>query len=532
MRTNDGREARWTVRANRPRQSLADLGIGLPPVHRVAAAATVFWLAVLMLQKLNWFGVYKAALLGALLFTVPVLLGVFRRQASVGGDAALGLTLALVAAIVAQIAYFGVHVVHPHLIDIATTTLNAGAAILRGQNPYVLPIDEVAGGLSDTAFHGYKYMPVMAIAYLPLGVPFGERGVLITNLLLHFGVAWTVWRLALRGGTTASGQLAVLLYLSLPLVAMQVLAKGSTDLVAVLPLLLALLCLEESAIAAGVCVGLSICAKLLPGMVFVPCLLPSTRADRLGYGLGIGIGLVPALPFVLWSPAAIADNVVLFTVLRPPDATSWVAAVPRDAILVARLIGALVVLGVAVAVWRRPPSAIRRCGFGAILALVVILAGGSAHHNYQLWWLPFYCVLLAVAVIPADPRCSSMPMPRKVRPAGDDANSARCHSRQCHRLVAAIIAVTITVAIFWRSRTSSLGDVGLRRRGFDDGTHRQKSETRHALRRRAVSADEPTLLFKARRNSADRPLSDPRRSHFAPARLVCDQHTLRNEDSL
>ena len=83
-----------------------------------------------------------------------------------------------------------------------------------------MPIDELAGDISDAAFHGYEYMPVMGIAYLPLGAPLGERGVLVTNLLLHFGVAWMVWRLASRAGTTVSGQLAALLYLSLPLAAM------------------------------------------------------------------------------------------------------------------------------------------------------------------------------------------------------------------------------------------------------------------------------------------------------------------------
>ena len=379
-------------------------------MHRFIAAALAFWLAVFALQKLNWFGAYQASLLGAVLLSIPVLLALLRRRPRIGTGGGLApratITLAalLGAVIIAQLVYFALRVAHPHVLDIATTTLDAGAAIMRGENPYALPLDAVAGGLGDAAFHGYKYMPVMALAYLPLGLPFGERGVLATNLLLHAAVAWMVWRLAWRAGTIASAQIAALLYLSLPIVAMQVLAKGSTDLVAVAPLLLALLCVERSPLAAGICVGLSICAKLLPGLVFVPAVLPGGRAERLRYALGIAIGLAPAVPFVLWSPTAFADNIVMFALLRPPDATSWAASLPGYVVALARGVGAAVVLGIAVDAWLRPPSLLRRCGLGAILALVAILAGGSAHHNYQLWWLPFYAVLLAVAVRPTSAR--------------------------------------------------------------------------------------------------------------------------------
>ena len=381
-----------------------------PAIGRMVAIVT-FWVTVFLIQKLNWLGVYKALLLAALLLSVPMLFGVIRRRLLRQSVAqSRGMMIATALAMGAQLVYFGLRVTHPHLIDVATTTLGAATAMLRGENPYLLPIDAVSGGLGDRAFHGYKYLPMMAIAYLPLGTLLGERGILITNLVLHLGVAWAVWRLASRAGTTASGQLAVLLYLSLPLVAMQVLAKGATDLVAVAPLLLALLCLEENATAAGVCVGLSISAKLLPGMVFLPCLLPAARADRVRYALGIALGLIPALPFVLWSPAAFADNVVLFALLRPADTTSWLAAMSGDVALLARLVGAAVFCGVAAYVWRRPPSLIQRCGLGAMLAMTALLAGGRAHHNYQLWWLPFYCVLLGTAV-------STPVMSRSVRSA-------------------------------------------------------------------------------------------------------------------
>ena len=387
----------------------------MPSYAKIAAIVT-FWAAVFLIQNLNWFGLYKSALIVTVLLSVFVLLGIVRRRVpgkSVALSRAMAIVLVLV--MVTQLAYFGLRIIHPHLIDIATTTLDAGVGILRGENPYLLPIDSVSGGLGDPAFHGYKYLPMMAIAYLPLGAILGARGILVTNLLLHLAAAGMVWRLASRAGTRASGQLAALTYLSLPLVAMQVLAKGSNDLVAVAPLLLSLLCLERNPTAAGVCVGLSISAKLLPGIVFLPCLLPATRADRLRYALGIGVGLAPVLPFAWWSPTAFVDNILLFPVMRPPDVTGWLAVTQSNAAVLARLAAAALIVGVAAYVWRRPPALIERCGLGAMLAMMAMLAGGTAHHNYQLWWLPFYCVLLAVALTASEvgrhPRAAALPEP-------------------------------------------------------------------------------------------------------------------------
>ena len=54
--------------------------------------------------------------------------------------------------------------------------------------------------------------------------------------------------------------------------------------------------------------------------------------------------------------------------------------------------------GTSVYIWRRAPGLATRAGLGAMLVLGAILAGPAAHHNYHLWWLPFYCVTLAAAL--------------------------------------------------------------------------------------------------------------------------------------
>src|SRR4029077_17522568 len=124
------------------------------------------------------------------------------------------------------------------------------------------------------ALQGYKYLPMMAIIYLPLGAWLGPRGVLLTNLALQLAAVYLIYRLGARAGSRNAGLVAVLFYLSLPIVLRQVFGKGATDLAAVVPLLAPLLAWERRPALSGFCVGLSISAKLVPGLLLAPCTLP------------------------------------------------------------------------------------------------------------------------------------------------------------------------------------------------------------------------------------------------------------------
>ncbi|HZL58473.1 MAG TPA: hypothetical protein VFC38_02115 [Stellaceae bacterium] len=366
------------------------------------ALAAGFWLSVALLQALNWQGQWKALILLVLLGGAAALFAARRGDAQRIPPrwlAALALVL-----LVAQLAYLGTRLGHPRLIDMATTTLAAGDTIAAGGNPYTQPIDGEAGGLGAVpGFRGYKYLPVMAAVYWPLGHAFGERGVPVTNLVLEFAVVALLWRL---GGTT--GALAAALYLSLPIVAQQLFAKGSTDLAAVVPLLLGLLLVNRNGFAAGLCVGLSIAAKLFPGALFLPVLLPEGGAARRRYALGVAIGLLPILPFAVAAPRALLDNIVLFNAIRPPDSTSWLFFAPPLAATAARAALAGLFLAAAILAWRRPLELPARAALGALLIIAALLAGPAAHHNYMLWWLPFFALALAAFL---ERRVGGLPKP-------------------------------------------------------------------------------------------------------------------------
>jgi len=281
---------------------------------------------------------------------------------------------------------------HPHPLDIGTTTLDAGRALAAGNNPYLLPLDPQPG------FTGYKYLPMMALAYLPLGLPWGASGLVLTNLLLYLGLLWTLYRVLARRAGPDAALLGCFLTLSLPLIPFQLFAKGVTDLVAVLPLLVAFGLYDRKPGWAGFLVGLSLAAKPLPGALLLPCLVPATGKARLAYGLGIIIGLTPILPFAIASPRALFENTILFNGLRPPDSTNWTMLAPPFLQWLARLGAASFVLVTAIKVWRARPRPAARAALASALILATILAGPIAHHNYQLWWITFYVPLLALAI--------------------------------------------------------------------------------------------------------------------------------------
>jgi uncharacterized membrane protein len=192
--------------------------------------------------------------------------------------------------------------------------------------------------------------------------------------------------------------LAPFALLMLPLLAEQIFAKGATDLAAVVPLLGALALVGRSSFWCGVCAGLSIATKLLPGAAMLPALIPATRRDL--FAAGVVVGLLPVLPFVIAGPQEFWGNIVLFNLTRLPDSTSWLQAAPASVATAAHLLFVAAILAATIYVWRRSPPAITRAALAAMLGIAAILAGPGAHHNYQLWWMPFYALMLALALAP------------------------------------------------------------------------------------------------------------------------------------
>ena len=366
--------------------------------YRLAMISVTFWGVVSLIQDMDWKrGLSRAVLLVRILATTPVLMGMIRRpKHSVPRRVCVVLAVGCAALLCWHFWRFAQKLPDPNLYDMATTTLSAMDTMLSGRNPYSLPIDPqrdiAANGIG---YQGYKYLPVMVMTYLPLGIVWRERGILLTNLLLDVATAALVFQLGVRIGSRASGLFAAFLYLTLPIVPLQIFKIGTTDLAAVVPLLIALLYLEKRPDLAGFCVGLSVSTKLLPGIVFIPCCLPVTHRGR--YAAGVVLGLVPTLFFFTVSPRDLIYNAVLFSANREVDSTSWLHWVTPEVHLCTTIVVAVALLGVAVHVWWNSPTLADRCGFGVVCLLCVMLSAPIVHRNYQLWWLPLFAVLLGTA---------------------------------------------------------------------------------------------------------------------------------------
>lgn len=379
---------------------------------RIVVAEAAFSLVVLALQKVprGW-GWTTLGLVCAIMAALPVLVALGRRLT---GPASRATDRLLVSGCVifsaAQLVFALAMLVKPRIFDIGETTLAAALAVMQGHNPYAAPIDPVAGGIvGDDRFQGYKYLPMMIIAYAPLGLTLGVRGIIVTNMLLQAMTVAAIRSIAAIGGGWRAGAAAAMLFLSLPLVVHQVFTRGVTDLAAILPILLALRYGEERPMFAGVMVGLSIATKLVPGLVALPCALPGPRY-RKRYLTGVLIGLLPILPFFATAPDAFVANLLLFNMVRPVDDTSWLFGLSTIVAAAARIVVAVVLAAVTLAVWRRPPPLDQRCALMALAILAVFAVGPGLHHNYYLWFLPLLAVLGGLAAIGAAPRTIPLAM--------------------------------------------------------------------------------------------------------------------------
>jgi Glycosyltransferase family 87 len=366
---------------------------------RLVGAETLFWLAVLALQEVpRGHGLWTLLGVAILLALIPLLRRLGERADPPPSDSKWGGMIAALAFCAAlQLGFALLRTVKPKVIDIGTTTVAALGALAHGANPYAVPVDPLAGGIvgAAAALHGYKYLPVTLAVYAPLVLPFGTRGIVLTNVLLQGAVAFVLGRLA-GHRRPAAGLFASVLYLSLPFPAYQLFARGANDLVPVLALLLALFALERRPFWAGVLVGLSIAAKPMPGAAALFCLLPEASVRR-RYVIGVAAGLLPLVPFALAGPAAFWNNIVLFNALRPIDDTSWLYGLGTASVIAARVTAVLALLILYRMAGRAPPVAGTRLALALAAILVVFAVGPDMHHNYYLWFIPLYAVLAAGA---------------------------------------------------------------------------------------------------------------------------------------
>jgi hypothetical protein len=366
------------------------------------------------------------------------------------------------------------------LTDMGRPSLCAGEWLMRGLNPWAdcVPkaqarahrdgstwslclaggtcIDRKAGGTyRDWTHHGpgfdfmdgYKYGPLLVLAYAPLAHLFQERGLFIVNslfwiaqLLLLIGLARVAY--PTQRAAPARAVLGWLLPLALPVgwlptfklaalggsftisppehdtFILELTRRCANDMIPVgLGLFAILLAARQRPIAAGGVLGLSLAAKQLPGLLL--CLLLPRMAAVDFRRLLLAALLVTALcywPPLLWAPRELFANLVLFGFLRPTNSSSIRAYLPPA------LEGLVAATQLGLTLWvaldfgrgqRRDLPALLRSA--ALISIVFVALNKVVHGNYLLWLQPF--VALALAGLPFRPAPALTRPPPEASPA-------------------------------------------------------------------------------------------------------------------
>jgi hypothetical protein len=191
--------------------------------------------------------------------------------------------------------------------------------------------------------------------------------------------------------------MAAAAYLSLPLVFGMVYAISVTDLVPVTLLLGSLYLNDRRPFTGGLLLGLSVSSKLLPGLAAAPACIPNR--ERGAFCLGFVTGLSPALLALLSAPQAFIENIIRFNMVRPVWSTSWLYNQPLWVSEVSKVVFGLTWVGLAVFALRYATSRTARYSMAVLLLVAVLLAGPIMEQNYNLWWIPFLCIALAVSTV-------------------------------------------------------------------------------------------------------------------------------------
>jgi len=417
--------------------------LGCDPWFAGALAAAELWLGLLWF--FYWgYGVERGYILGAFLLGLGVLW--FRPRAGSFPGAAGQISLPptvrglLIAALVLDVSMMVVSDVRSVrtsqiLMDEGQTSWRAARLMWRGENPYgsgaltdlhayqartqqreavgvttrlsgaevdsalarydatldarlhreLLPVPAAGSAAArELRLYGYKYGPLIVLitaVVAPFGIP---AAVMFLNALACFGLYAVNWLILRRiaGTELALAGVAMLALLLDRHISHDYINRSATD---VWPLLFGsvgvLAAMSRRPFAAAVAIALAVGCKTLPGLLFLPLLL----RFRSPYPVLLFTALVGAiyLPWLLWDPRGILDNIVLWPFLMAQRSTSWEFFAPPWAALVARALA----LSFMSMVWVRYLFASRPRLF-LTLALsntALLLASGNLGNNYIPW---------------------------------------------------------------------------------------------------------------------------------------------------
>lgn len=320
----------------------------------------------------------------------------------------------------------------PSMTDIPRNTWQAGAVLLRGENPYATRcqlwadlergphVRQTREGVELYGVpyrYGFPYFPGMLIGYLPARLfGLGEEGLRVWNLVLSLATAWLLGRLVQRlaPGRPDAPLVALAAYLAVWVYPQEIFAFAVVDLFIAGLAVAAFLALAHGRWGlCGALGGLAQSCKLLPMPVVMLALAcwawgrPELRRLLGGYLLASAAVI---LPFVAWGPAEFLSATVLFYLVHHArgDTTALYPYLPAALRLPQQVLGFLLTALTACLPARRARGDLGAPLGAGFAAYVVFIAFGRMSHLNYLWsvW-PLGCAALAVALARSGPPTSA-----------------------------------------------------------------------------------------------------------------------------
>jgi hypothetical protein len=352
-----------------------------------------------LLHRYDWDQpVVKFACLEAL-FVLVLLVFFWRRARAVRPpDWVVAAELALACAVLSWelVRLFGLfHVgLRTSMNDLGTTTEDAVRLVLQGHaNPY---LHQIAKNGDDPAFFGFKYGPGMLIGYALSALWPEGRGLKTCNLLYLAITVGLLAGLAARSEATSGRRRWLRLAPAAVVAALalwperlysELFNQGAVDMYPIMLLVAAVACLDKKWwLGAGLAAGLSFSAKFSPA-AFLLILFVRRRIPR-RFVVGVAIGLVPFLPFLLWDAPSLVRNVFIFHSKKSFDATSLYSVTPSELHYLFSAFQACAVAATVIMNFRRPIEPRSLVVFFTLLLIAIEVSYREIHGNHLIWFVP------------------------------------------------------------------------------------------------------------------------------------------------
>jgi hypothetical protein len=288
--------------------------------------------------------------------------------------------------------------------DLGETTEHAARLLfVEHENPFQHPVAPIG---DNPAYFGYKYGPTMIFAYALAGIIPHGIGLKITNAIylvatgavVAYLAGWTARdpasppaqpyaRAATVAWACAMTFLPERLY-------HETFNQGAQDIFPIMMVLLsAAFVARKQWLLAGLIAGLSFSARFAPGAFLLVLFLRRRIPPRLI--VGVALGMLPFVPFLVWDAPALVRNVFLFHGFKAYDSTSLYSVTPSELHGLFSVFQAVAVIVTVVVNFRRTIEARPLVVFVTLLLIAIEVSYREMHGNHLIWFMPTVALIFA-----------------------------------------------------------------------------------------------------------------------------------------